>query len=307
MSRTHSFPLVPASFFGMVLGLLGLGTSWRAASAVWGAPRLIGELILLAGVLVWLTVLLLYIAKWFIAPKAAQAEADHPVQGLFIGLAGVATTLASSAILPYSRPLAEVLFVVGSLFTVGFAVWRTGELWKGERDPNLTTPVLYLPTVAGGFVTAIAAVALGHQELGQLAFGAALLSWLAIESVLLQRLFVGSSLPPALRPALGIQLAPPAVGGVAAISIIGDGSNLVPLAMFGYALLQALVLLRLLSWIREQPFNASYWGFSFGATAVATLSLRLIEYSHSSIAVYVAPILFIAANVVMATLVVGTI
>src|SRR4051794_14085219 len=48
-------PLVPATFFGMVLGLGGLGNGWRAAARVWNVPDLVGEVLSLSAVAVWLT------------------------------------------------------------------------------------------------------------------------------------------------------------------------------------------------------------------------------------------------------------
>ena len=36
-------PLVPAAFFGIVLGLAGLANVWRAAHIAWGLPSMIGE------------------------------------------------------------------------------------------------------------------------------------------------------------------------------------------------------------------------------------------------------------------------
>jgi hypothetical protein len=48
-----------------------------------------------------------------------------------------------------------------------------------------------------------------------------------------------------------------------------------PRGALGYGLLQALLLLlRLLPWIMEQPFAASYWGFAFGATAPIRMAGR---------------------------------
>ena len=35
----HSLPLIPVPYFGMVLGLGGLGNGWRVAARVWGAPH----------------------------------------------------------------------------------------------------------------------------------------------------------------------------------------------------------------------------------------------------------------------------
>src|SRR2546428_4964372 len=140
---------------------------------------------LVAGI-VWALMLALYAAKWIYAREEALRELEHPVQCCFVGLVGVATMLISIAALPYSRLAAQIAFAVGASFTLAFAVWRTGLLWRCGRDPGTTTPVLYPPTVAGAFVTATAAAALGHRDWGQLAFGAGLFSWLAIESVLLR-------------------------------------------------------------------------------------------------------------------------
>ncbi|WP_018261725.1 dicarboxylate transporter/tellurite-resistance protein TehA [Methylobacterium sp. WSM2598] len=302
----RSFPAVPASFFGMVLGLVGLGAAWRAAAQLWGAPSLVGEAVMLLGVAVWAAVAALYGAKWLRARPAALDEALHPVQCCFIGLAGVSTMLVALAALPYARPLAFVLFGLGGLFTLGFAVWRTGGLWQGGRDVAATTPVLYLPTVAGGFVTAAAASAFGLHDLAQLAFGAALLSWLAIESVLLHRLYTGPTLGAALRPTLGIQLAPPAVGGVAFLSLGGDPAGPVALGLFGYGLLQGLVMLRLVPFLRGQGFSPAFWSFSFGATALASLGLRIGATGQAPAVAALAPPVFLGANLLVGWLVLGT-
>ncbi|HEY9214212.1 MAG TPA: dicarboxylate transporter/tellurite-resistance protein TehA, partial [Ancylobacter sp.] len=123
-----SLPIAPVSFFGMVLGLIGLGGGWRAAHAVYGAPAYIGEAIMLAGALVWLVVLVLYILKWVLARPAALAEIGHPVQSGFVGLAGVSTLLVSVAAAPFWREGSIVLLLAGAAFTLGFGIWRTGGL-----------------------------------------------------------------------------------------------------------------------------------------------------------------------------------
>lgn len=299
-------PSVPASFFGIVLGLTGLGNAWRAATAAWGLPSVIGEALMAAGTLVWAALVVLYGLKWALRRSEALAEAVHPVQCCFIGLGGVSTMLVALAILPYSRPIALVVFLAGAAFTLGFAVWRTGLLWQGGRDPAATTPVLYLPGVAGGFVAAAAASAFGFPQWGQLAFGAALLSWLAIESVLLHRLYTLPELPAALRPTLGIQLAPPAVGSVAYYAVNGGQADLLVNALIGYAVLQALILLRLLPWLLRQPFGPGYWAFSFGAAALATTPLRMIAHGQGGPAADIAPVLFIGANIAIGLIALGT-
>ena len=300
-------PIVPASFFGIVLGVAGLGAAWRQAHAAWGVPAIVGEALMGVATAVWAALVLLYAAKWVSARAAALSEARHPVQCCFVGLVGVATLLIAGAVLPYSRLAAQSLFVIGAVYTLVFAVWRTGVLWQGGRDECTSTPVLYLPTVAGGFVTATTASALGRPDWGALAFGAAVFSWLAIESVLLHRLYMAPALPPALRPTLGIQLAPPTVGAVAYLSVSGGDSGLLTQAMLGYGLFQAVLLLRLLPWVHEQHASAAYWAFSFGATSIATASILMVRHGATAAVVEIAPVLFIGSNILIALLAASTV
>ena len=300
-------PRIPASLFGIVLGLASLSNAWRAANVAWNFPVIISDFLFCIAATAWIAITVLYGLKWIQAPELAKAEADHPVQCCFIGLTGVSTLLIAQGALPFSRALAILLFAIGVALTFIFALWRTGLLWRGNRAAASTTPILYLPTVAGGFVSATVASALGWQDWGQLLFGVGFFSWLAIESVLLHRLYTGETLPPALRPTLGIQLAPPAVGAVSYLSV-GQGSpDLIAHAMIGYALLQALLLLRMSHWIAEQPFAASYWAFTFGATALAGAAIRLSPlHSEGAIAV-LAPPIFVAANLLVLAVAVGTV
>lgn len=306
MRRFYTPPRVPAAFFGIVLGIAGLGNAWRAAAHIWPVPGFVGEILFALAAVIWAVLLVLFILKWVQDRGAALAEAWHPVNCCFIGLIGVATMLIGLGALPYSRPLAMLLFWVGGFFTLAFAVWRTGVLWQGGRDLATTTPVLYLPAVAGGYVTAITGAALGYHEFAQMAFGAAVLTWLAIESMLLNRLYNLPGLPPPLRPALGIQLAPSTVGLTAYLSVNGGTPDLAAHMLLGYGLLQAALMLRLLPWILQQPFSASYWGFTFGVAALAAAPVRMAAQGDGGLVKLLAPFLFIAGNAVIGLIAVMT-
>jgi len=297
---------VPAAFFAIVLGISGLGTSWHAAAVLWGVPAGVGDGLMTVAAAMWLILALLYAAKWAWAREAALAEWRHPVLCCYVGLVPVATLFAALAVRPYALGLARGLFLVGGVGQVAFSVGRTGGLWTGGRDPLATTPVLYLPAVAGGFALSIAAGAFGHATLGTFAFGAGLFSWLALESVVLHRLLVHTPLAVPLLPTLGIQLAPPVVGCVAYLGLTGGAPDRFALALLGYGLLQALVLVRLLPRLRAQPFAPSYWAFSFGVTALATAPIRMAARGADDLR-WLAGGLFAVANVVVVGIAVGTV
>jgi tellurite resistance protein len=303
----HIASRLPASYFAMVLGLVGLGNSWRLAVHHWNAPAAIGEAVMGAAFAVWLTLIFLYALKWITAPEAAMEELQHPIQCCFISLVFISTMVMTFAVGPYSRDLAFLMLASGMAGHLLFSLYRTGKLWRGGRDQGATTPVLYLPSVAGNFVSAIAASNLGLQAIAPFFFGAGLFSWLAIESVLLQRLYTHETLSLPLRPTLGIQLAPPAVACLAYLACTSGTPDLIAHMLFGYALLQALMLLRLLPWISEQPFSAAYWAFAFGVIALPLAAIRMIDRGDTGLVAALAPVLFVGANVIIGTLAIGTV
>lgn len=216
----HS-PVVPASFFGIVVGLAGLGNAWRVAARIWGVPAWIGEAIFVLAAVIWFIVTVFYVGKWLWARGQALAGFRHPVQCCFVGLGGVSILLLAIAAVPYSTTLAWCVCALGVVAQLGFAIYRTGSLWQGGRDRGATTPVLYLPLVAGNFVARLHWVHSASHPGARCSFGGGLFAWFAVESVLLHRLYVHDPLPPPLRPTLGIQLAPPVVGASAWLSING--------------------------------------------------------------------------------------
>ena len=297
---------LPVSFFGVAVGLLALANAWRVATRLWLLPKAPAEVLTAVAVGVWSGLLLAYAAKWLRYRDAALAEVEHPVQSAFSALVPVSSLLAAMAVLPYFRPAGVAIYGVSILGQLSLGLLLHGRFWQGGRKPELVTPALYLPTVTQNFVAATAASEFGWPQLGALFLGAGLLSWLAIESLILQRAAVHEALPETLRPSIGIQLSPPVVGGAAYLSVTQGVPDLFAQILLGYGLYQALLLIRLLPWISVQPYATSYWAFSFGIAALPTMAMRMLERGTTGLLEWVAPVLFAAANVAFGILVVRT-
>lgn len=298
---------IPVAFFGIAVGALAFANLWRVAIRLWHLPAALGVGLTVAALVVWLVILASYGNKWLTHPDEARAEMQHPVQSSFAALGPVSSLLAAQLLQPYAHTLALTLFGVAVAAQLALGVYLHGRLWQGGRKPELVTPAIYLPTVAPSFVAGTTAAAFGFHQLGALFFGAGMLSWLAIESLILHRAAVHEPLPEAMRPMLGVQLAPPVVGGVTYLSLSSGTPDLFALALLGYGLYQALLLLRLLPWIRQQAFVPGYWAFSFGVAALPTMVLRMVERGATGPVEWAAPVLFVAANVIVAILVVKTV
>jgi tellurite resistance protein len=286
---------LPASFFGMVLGFSGLGQAWRVAVPLWGMPDLIGEGLLLLAALVWLSLLISYVIQALRKPIAVRNEFQHPIQGSTPALLAIATLLIALAAIPYSRPLAYVLTAAGISWHLAFSLWHTGTLWQGGRDSLDTAPTLYLPTVAGNFTSAAALGGLGHADWGWLFLGAGVFSWLALESLVIQRLWHPRSLPPEQRASLGIQFAPPVVCAMAWLLLDPGSTDHWLLMLWGYGLFQLLLGMRLGSWLGAQPFSPSYWAYTFGVAAATITGLKLAMAGIGAAKILAIPV-FVGAN-----------
>jgi tellurite resistance protein len=69
--------------------------------------------------------------------------------------------------------------------------------------------------------------------------------------------------------------------------------------LFGYALFQAMVMIRLIPWLREQPFSLSVWAYSFGVSALPLAALRFAERGHTGIVSKLALPIFAVSNLII--------
>ncbi len=104
----------------------------------------------------------------------------------------------------------------------------------------------------------------------------------------------------------GDPAAPALVACSAWLSVNGGEADTFAKLLFGYGLLQLLFMLRLMPWYLRQPFNASFWSFSFGISALATTGLHLGQARGDGFFHHLAMPLFIFSNLVVGLLLLRT-
>ncbi|WEF26202.1 dicarboxylate transporter/tellurite-resistance protein TehA [Klebsiella aerogenes] len=293
---------LPAGYFGMVLGIIGMGFAWRYASTIWPVSHVIGDALVVLAATIWALLAMAFISRAIRFPWSVLQEMRHPIASSFVSLFPATTMLVSIGFVPWYRPLSLVLFTLGVVLQLSYSAWQSAGLWRGKHPEEATTPGLYLPTVANNFISAMACGALGFNDAGLVFLGAGVFSWLSLEPVILQRLRSDGELPTAMRTSLGIQLAPALVACSAWLSVNGGDADTFARLLFGYGLLQLLFMLRLMPWYLQQPFNASFWSFSFGISALATTGLHLGHSQPNGFFHTLAIPLFIFTNLIIGLL-----
>jgi hypothetical protein len=162
--------------------------------------------------------------------------------------------LLSTSLAHYALGAGQVLVAIFLAITIALGGWLTGQWMLGGIDQDSLHAGYFLPTVAGGLVGAFAAAQVHFHSVAEVSFGIGVLCWALLGSLVLNRLFFRPRLAGALFPTMAIELAPPAVAGVAYFAITGGATGPVAEALAGYAVLMALVQLRLL------PIYARFYG-----------------------------------------------
>jgi tellurite resistance protein len=263
----------------MSLGLFGLVGAWRRAAAHgWTLAQGVGDLMLWPVTAIWTLSLLLYAFKCKRHPQAVLRESRHPVQGSLQALAPLSMLLATVQLHRPGQGVWLVLAVL-ALGLLGFIAWRVlSALATGRMPANAVTPALYLPLVGTGLVGGMAMASLDHAGLAAVLFGSGIAGWALLEARVLNRLFDGP-LPEALRPTIGVELAPPVVATLSAAivwpALPGDG-----LAIgLGAAIIPFAAVAARYAWWSAAPFSLGFWSFSF---PLSSLAAATIEVTHRS-------------------------
>lgn len=305
MSRSNA-PRLPLAIFAVPLGLLALANAWRAAAGVWPSVAPVAELLFGASALVWLGVAIGFVRSALRDRGAAWRDFRDPLQGSFAGILPVTILLLGIGAAPHDVAIARCVVGLGIALAASVALHQVGLLWQGGRNLESVLPSVYVAAGAGGFVSASAASTIGQPGVAQLAFGVGLLSWLALDALVVVRLYGGAPLGPAQRPTLGLQFAPPAIGAVAYLNVGSGAPDLVAHALLGYALLQAALFVRNVRWIAAGGVGLGFWSVSFGVAALPTAALRLVSHGDAGAVTALAAPLFALGNLVIAGLVVRT-
>jgi tellurite resistance protein len=291
---------VPVSFFSMVLGLAALGAAWRAAARAYGTSAWLADALLIAAAALWVLLVVAQAVKALTSADRLRAELGDPVEGSLGALAPASLLVIAAGVSGHYPELAGVLFWIGAVLATALAAWMVGGWLVAPPSVEKVTPAMYLPSVVGMLLAAAAAGAVGKADAGWVFFGAGLLSWLGLGAVMLSRHLSAGELAPDLRPHLGLELAPPALALLAYQALQGTGADATSRGLLGYALLVALVLLRLAGRLRDVPFAPAYWSFAFPLAALAAGVLRQGSAAPGGLAGALALPIFVVANAVVA-------
>jgi tellurite resistance protein len=271
---------ITPNMFGISFALAGLATCWGYAAMLGLAPALVADVLFLVTAAVWLVLVVGYLLQVPRRPGGWRRELTDPVLAPFVSLIPIVGMFLAIGLMPHALAAGRWLFGVFAAATTVLAGWMTGQWIVGDLDLDRLHSGYVLPAVAGGLIGSIGAALAGWTSLAHAFMGLGVVSWLLIGSVIMARLLFRPRLPAPLTPTLAIEVAPPALAGLAYLAITHGRVDAVTLALGGFTVLAVIVQLRLIPVYRRLSFGPAFWSFAFPYAAVATFALHWINYGR---------------------------
>jgi tellurite resistance protein len=269
---------VPLGMYGAVMGLAGLGLTARAAAPVLPgyvrAPAYVTEPWVGLGVLAFLVLVPLYLAKLLRHPDAVREEFTNPMQLGFCGALPVGMFLIGGGLAPYWFAAANVVWWIGYALLLAFQIWALTRWLSGSIDlAHINAGWLII--MVGGIVAPGPGLLLGHADASRFIFGISAVAAPILMALLFYRAIIGAPLPERLRPSWFILLVPPSLVYANGLALYPGADYLEALFFFGLALAAALLVVsrRLFAW----PFTPAWWAFTFPLDALAYAATRYAE------------------------------
>lgn len=271
---------VQPGLFGISLGILGLAGTWlRMKPLIGDVAGAVYSALLAVGAAVLAVVLVLWAVKTVRHFDIVRQEWVQPVQGPLLALLPVSTLLLVTLLAPFDAAgRAAAITIVLAAIAMQFAIaWQVvARLSTGRMPGELVTPALYLPIVPGGMVGAMALDAAGFPGWAALLFGTGIGGWALLEARILHQLFAGP-LPPAVRPTLGIEMAPASVSTLAAAALWPQLPAEALMVALGVACGPVIAVLTRWRWWTDVPFSVGFWSFSFPVAALAAAVVEAVR------------------------------
>lgn len=267
-SRLAHFPV---TFFAVLMGVFGLALALHAAAEVLAPAEQAARAVLWLGLVCFVAIAAVYLAKLVRHPAAVIAEWHHPVRLAFFPTITISLLLMATAIHGYRPDLALPIWLVG---VAGQGVLTVAVIsgWISHRafEVGHLTPAWFIPAV-GNVIVPLAGVSLGWVEISWLFFSAGMIFWLILLVLVFNRLIFHAPIPARLFPTLVILIAPPAVAFVSYVRLAGGVDAFAHILLSAAYVFTILVLVQVPKLMRL-PFALSWWALSFPLAALIVAS-----------------------------------
>lgn len=269
----------PVPLFATVMGTGGLAIAWKKAGQVLGLPGVIGSTLQWWALVLFVAIGLGYLAKIISHWEAVKKEFAHPIRLNFFPTISISLLLLATAFGESQPGFATILWTIGAgLHLIFTLIVMSSWIHHTRYELKHVNPAWFIPIV-GNVIVPVVGVNFAPANVSWFFFSIGIVFWIALLTIVMNRLFFHEPLPDRLTPTLFILIAPPAVGFIAWLKLNGGQIDAFAHVLYNVALFLTLLLAANALRFFRLPFFLSTWAYSFPLAAITIATLIMAERS----------------------------
>ncbi len=266
----------PVSFFAMVMGLSGLTLAWHKGGEALGMGDEISLVLGFVALFAFIALMAIYTAKALRYPNAIKDELKHPIKLSFFPAISISLILLSACFLPAVPSFAHGVWLVGIILHLSLMLFVLNS-WINHGHFKIAhiNPSWFIPAV-GNVMVPISGVTFGYTEISWFYFSVGMIFWIILLVIVFNRILFHDPLPVRLLPTMFILIAPPAIGFVSWVKLVGDVDSFARI-LYYIGLFFTLFLLTQALRFFKLPFFLSWWAYSFPLAAMTIATFVMHE------------------------------
>lgn len=291
MSNMDRLAYLPASFFGMVMGLTGLSIAFIKLSGFYSSFTLVSQISLIVSAVIMVLLLSAYLYKTLRFTTEVRAELKHPIKMNFIPTISISLLLLSIGLHLFGLDTSSFyLWSIGTAIQISLTYWVLYN-WVHHDffTPEHSNPAWFIPIV-GNIIVPIAGVHHAPMELNWFFFSVGIIFWIIVKAILVNRIIFHAPMPEKLIPTLFIFIAPPAVGFIAYIAL-NQELNQFAMVLYYFGLAMTLLMIVSVHKFFKLNFALSWWAFTFPVAAMIIASYLMAQLTTHDIYLWIGLVL----------------
>lgn len=303
LNRIENFPI---SFFAIALGLAGFTLLFQKVEEVLELTFNVSTSLLYSTLLIFVAISLIYLFKLLTKTKSVKEEFNHPVKMSFFPLIAKVLIVLSIVFLERNMIVSKYLWVSGAILQLIFT-FVIVSIWI--RHPKFEikhiTPAWFIPVV-GSILLPIAGVQHFNPLFSWFFYSIGLTFWLVLFILFMNRAIFHHPVEEKLLPSYFILFAPPAIGFISYMKLVGEFDAFAKILYFLSLFLFLLILFQYKMFLKIK-FYLSWWAYSFPLAAMGTATILVYHITSLVFFKYLAIFILIFLTIMIILLTYKTI
>lgn len=278
-NRLKFFPIM---MYAIVMGMGGITITYQKASQWLGFPHLIGSILMYITTISFVTITIIYLAKYFKYKVAVKKEFSHPIRINFFAAVSISMLMLAIIYKEYNPTISAIFWYPGAALHF-YLTMHTISFWiNSNQELGHSNPAWFIPIV-GNVLVPVAGVGFASSGVLMYFFSVGMFFWIILFSIILNRIIFHHQLAVKFMPTMFILIAPPAVGFIAYFKIFGV-LDVFAIFLFNMALFFTFLVAFMYKNFIKIKFFISWWAFVFPIAAMAISSMLMYSKTKDPMA-----------------------